>query len=110
MILRSAVAAIGLAVFAFAPTATAQTKIVVDRAPAVQTGSISIDDIEQRLVGDGFQVFEIERYAHSIEVKGLDRNGQCTEMHLDPVTGAVLRREGDDDCGRDSHRGRHGRH
>ncbi len=109
MIIRSAIAACGLAAFAFAPGAAAQTKTVVTQTPAAQGGSISIDDLEQRLAADGFQVFEIERYAHSIEVKGLDRNGRCTEMHLDPVTGVVLRREGDDDCGGDGHRGRRGR-
>lgn len=75
---------------------------------------MSLSAIEQRLASDGFRVIEIERYPNSVEVKGYDRTGQCTEMHLDRFTGGVLRRERDDDCGRsdrsddDDHRGRRG--
>lgn len=71
---------------------------------------LSLSAIEQRLAADGFRVVEIERYPNSVEVKGYDRAGLCVEMHLDPRTGHVLRRERDDDCGRgDDDRGRRGR-
>lgn len=71
---------------------------------------LSLSAIEQRLNADGFRVLEIERYSTSVEVKGYDRAGICTEMHLDPRTGEVLRRERDDDCGRDDDdRGQRGR-
>lgn len=74
------------------------------------TAPLSLSVIEQRLAADGFRVLEIERYPTSIEVKGYDRAGHCVEMHLDPRTGDVLRRERDDDCGRgDDDRGRRGR-
>lgn len=62
--------------------------------------SLSLGAIEQRLAADGFRVIEIERYPNSVEVKGYDRAGQCVEMHLDPRTGEVQRRERDDDCSR----------
>jgi len=69
---------------------------------------LPLSEIEQRLSGEGFRVLKIERYATSVEVKGYDRSGRCVEMHLDPRTGAVLRRESDDDCARrdrsDDHR------
>lgn len=83
-------------------TATAQTQ---------QTSTpLSLSVIEQRLVADGFRVLEIERYPNSVEVKGYDRSGLCVEMHLDPRTGGVLRRERDDDCSRgDDDRRRRGR-
>lgn len=67
--------------------------------PASQT--LSLSAIEQRLAADGFRVMEIERYPNSVEVKGYERGGQCIEMHLDPRSGDVLRRERDDDCSRD---------
>ncbi|OQW60462.1 MAG: hypothetical protein A4S17_00800 [Proteobacteria bacterium HN_bin10] len=72
---------------------------------------LSFSVIEQRLAADGFRVVEIERYPNSVEVKGYDRAGLCMEMHLDPRTGNVLRRERDDDCSRggDDDRGRRGR-
>lgn len=73
---------------------------------------LSLSAIEERLSADGFRVIEIERYPNSVEVKGYERAGQCVEVHLDPRTGAVLRRERDDDCALtnrsdDNHR-RHG--
>lgn len=76
-----------------APSAVAQTQ-----TPAGP--SLSLTTIEQRLASDGFRVVEIERYPNSVEVKGYDRSGQCTEMRLNPRTGAVLHRESDDDCDR----------
>jgi hypothetical protein len=86
-------------------------------APAVASAQaqqaaapLSLSAIEQRLAAEGFRVLEIERYSHSVEVKGYDAAGLCIEMHLDPQTGAVLRRERDDDCARgDDDRGRRGR-
>jgi|CXWL01.1.fsa_nt_gi peptide deformylase len=87
MLIRFAIAATSVATLIFAsPSAGAQD-------------NLSISQIEQRLAADGFRVFEIERYSNSVEVKGLDSNGRCTEMHLNPQTGAVLRRESDNDCG-----------
>ena len=74
-------------------------------AQSSATPSQSFAEIEQRLEADGFRVSEIERYRNSIEVKGWDRDGRCTEMHLDPRSGEVLRRERDDSCGR--RRGEH---
>jgi len=81
--------------FLAAPSlASAQTR-------AVARHSLSLSTIEQRITAaDGFRVIEIERYPNSVEVKGYERAGQCVEMHLHPRTGAVLRRERDDDCGR----------
>jgi len=74
--------------------------------------ALSLSAIEQQLAADGFRVIEIERYSNSVEVKGHERGGQCVEMHLDPYTGAVLRRERDDDCDRsdrsDDHHHRRG--
>ncbi len=94
--------------FATPSLANAQTQ------PASQP--LSLSTIEQRLSADGFRVMEIERYPNSVEVKGYERGGQCVEMHLDPRSGAVLRRERDDDCSRDrsddddGHRRGRGRH
>jgi Peptidase propeptide and YPEB domain len=83
-------------------------------AQSTTTPSQSFAEIERRLEGDGFRVTEIERYRNSIEVKGWDREGHCTEMHLDPRSGEVLHRERDDSCGRrrgerfgEHHRGEH---
>ncbi len=74
--------------------------------------ALSLSAIEQQLAADGFRVIEIERYPNSVEVKGYERGGQCVEMHLDPRTGAVLRRERDDGCDRsdrsDAHHRRRG--
>lgn len=79
-------------------------------AQSQPSAPLSLSVIEQRLAADGFRVVEIERYLNSVEVKGYDRAGVCMEMHLEPRTGEVLRRERDDDCGRgDDDRGRRGR-
>ena len=78
-----------------APAAVAQTP-----SPAATTTEMSLAAIEAKLSADGFQVYEIERYATSVEVKGRDKTGACVELHLDRRTGEVLRRERDDDCGR----------
>lgn len=97
----------GLSILALVATtpAFAQTS----PAPGARQSELSLSQIEERLNADGFRVFEIERYARSVEVKGLDRNGRCREMHLDPVTGAVLHEESDDDCYDDDRdRGRRG--
>jgi hypothetical protein len=64
------------------------------------TQTLSLGELEQRLAADGFRIIEIERYPNSVEVKGFDRAGQCTEMYLDPRTGDVLRSERDHDCDR----------
>lgn len=94
--------------------AAASISLLAPAAATAQTqqtsAPLSLSVIEQRLAADGFRVLEIERYPNSVEVKGYDRSGLCVEMHLDPRTGAALRRERDDDCARgDDHRGRHGR-
>jgi hypothetical protein len=99
-LVRLIAAAVGLALPA-APPAAAQATGASENLP--------LSVIEQRLAADGFRVHEIERYPNSVEVKGLDRDGVCTEMHLDPRTGAVLRRERDDDCFGDGRRRGRGR-
>lgn len=106
MSIRSNVAAVCLGLAAPA-VATAQTQ-----SPA--TLPMSINAIEQRLAAGGFRVLEIENYPAFVEVKGYDRAGRCTELHLDPRTGDALRREDDDDCssagGHDDRRRSHGDH
>ncbi len=85
----------------FAALCLAAPPIASAQTPAPEQFSSSA--IEQRLAADGFRVLEVERYANTIEVKGFDRAGVCTELHLDPRTGEVLRRERDDDCGARRH-------
>lgn len=94
--------------------AAASISLLAPSAATAQTqqtsAPLSLSAIEQRLAADGFRVLEIERYPNSVEVKGYDRAGLCVEMHLDPRTGALLRRERDDDCAPgDDDRGRRGR-
>lgn len=92
MTLRSALLAAalcGLSASAFAQTPT---------ATATPAPSLSLDAVTAKLQADGFKVSEIERYADAIEVKGRDKAGVCVELRLDPRSGAVLRRERDDDC------------
>lgn len=86
---------------------TAPSLAAAQTQPAGQ--SLSLSALEQRLAADGFRVIEIERYPNSVEVKGYERGGQCVEMHLDPRTASVLRRERDDDCGRSDHSDDHHR-
>ena len=92
--LRPIIASLSALALVAATPAFAQTS----PAPGATRSELSLSQIEQRLTADGFRIFEIERYARSVEVKGLDRNGRCREMHLDPVTGTVLHEESDDDC------------
>jgi Peptidase propeptide and YPEB domain len=94
MMLKPIIASLSVLALVAGTPAIAQTS----PAPSASRSELSLSQIEQRLTADGFRVFEIERYARSVEVKGLDRNGRCREMHLDPVTGAVLHEESDDDC------------
>ncbi len=101
MTLRSPVLAI--AVLAALPGAA------IAQSPAPQP-TPSLSSLSAKLEKDGFTIHEIERYAHSIEVKGRDKSGVCVELHLDPKTGDVLSRERDDDCeNRSDDRGRHER-
>lgn len=90
--------------------ATASIGLLIPAVASAQQAAapLSLSAIEQRLAADGFRVVEIERYPNSVEVKGYDAAGLCMEMHLDPQTAAVLRRERDDDCARsdDDHRRR----
>lgn len=96
------IAAAAVAAIAIPAYAIAQTSAPVPAAETTTSASggsiLSLAAIEQRLAADGFRVMEIERYSRSVEVKGLDRAGACVEMHLDPRTGELLRRERDDDC------------
>lgn len=103
MLIRCLFAAASLGL-AMAPIAAA-TPVSEDRsAPTVRSNA----EIEQRLAAEGFRVYEVERYPNWVEVKGIDRFGACVELHLDPNSGEVLRRERDDDCGA-RRSGRHGR-
>jgi hypothetical protein len=93
----------------------ATPSIAIAQSQPADGSSLSLSVIEQRLAADGFRVIEIERYPNSVEVKGYERAGLCVELHLDPRTGAVLRRERDDDCDRsdssdDYHHHRRGGH
>lgn len=94
----------------FAAAAIALAPAAAVAQTSSNSSQLSLSTIEQRLSADGFRVLEIERYPNSVEVKGLDREGRCMEMHLDSRTGEVLRREHDDDCHGDDDRGRRGRH
>lgn len=101
-------------VIAAACLCLAAPSLAIAQTQPATAQSLSLGAIEQRLAADGFRVLEIERYANSVEVRGYDSAGQCIEMHLDPRTGDVVRRERDDECSRaddsDDHHRSHGDH
>lgn len=88
----AAVAALGIAVPAFAQTTPSNGAV------------LSLSQVEQRLTAQGYRVLEIERDDGEFEVKALNAQGQCRELHLNLRTGEIRREEADDDC----HEGRRG--
>lgn len=70
-----------------------------------QSQPLSLATIAERLETDGYRVVEIERDHGLVEVKARDPQGVCVELHLDPETAEIVRRESDDDCGAGGRRG-----
>lgn len=60
--------------------------------------TVGVEDAELRaaLEAEGYQILEIERERDEIEVETL-LNGQAIELELDPVTGAIIAMELDND-------------
>lgn len=96
IVTAAAAAALGAALVA-AP-ALAQSQAPPEQA--AQTAWLSLSDIDQRLAARGYRTFEIERDDGLYEVKALDSEGRCRELHINPHSGETVREEADDDCGR----------
>jgi hypothetical protein len=82
----AAIAALAVAAPAFAQTTPSNGAV------------LSLSQIEQRLTSQGYRVLEIERDDGEFEVKALNAQGQCRELHLNLRTGEIRREEADDDC------------
>ena len=61
----------------------------------------SFGEVRLRMADQGFDVREVEYDDGEIEVKGLDASGRCMEIYFSPRSGEEVKRERDDDCGRD---------
>jgi hypothetical protein len=65
---------------------------------------LTLSQIESRLSGQGYRVFEIERDDGRYEVKARDAQGRCLELDVDRRSGEILHSHSDDDCGFDDSR------
>ncbi|MBN8608920.1 MAG: PepSY domain-containing protein [Caulobacterales bacterium] len=94
--------------------AVAAASLLATSAAYAQTSpnqpELTLSQIESRLSGQGYRVYEIERDDGRYEVKARDSQGRCVELDVDRRSGEILYSHRDDDCGfDDSHRNRGGR-
>lgn len=57
---------------------------------------LPLGKIQRTLRSDGYEVREIEVDDGYYEVKAIDPDGQRVEIHVDPVSGKILKVERDD--------------
>lgn len=57
-------------------------------------------DIETRLIEEGFRIVRLEHSDGMIEAKGFEQAGACVEVYFDRTSGEELLREAEDNCDR----------
>jgi len=57
---------------------------------------LPLDQIEQSLRSQGYEVHELEIDDGRYEVEAIDPDGRRVELYIDPLTGKILRTERDD--------------
>lgn len=63
-----------------------------------QSNWMTIEQLTQKLTGEGYKVRQIKVERKGYEVYAIDKEGRRLEAYIDPVTGALLESEsGEDD-------------